>query len=105
MGGEPEAVRRVFAVGLAQQGVEAVVEAGAEAQVGGVARAVRRAVVVLPGRREQPPVLVVVGGGLVEVVLLEGGQQRRLVLKHRAAAVQAARAAVAGHLERAHITG
>lgn len=74
-------VRRLFAVCLAQQGVEAVVEAGAEAEVSGVAGAVQRAVVVLLRRREQTLVLVVVAG-LVTVVLLEGGQQGRLVLVH-----------------------
>lgn len=68
-----ETIRRVFAVCLAQQGVQAVVEAGTEAEVSGVAGAVQRAVVVLPRRREQALVLVVVGG-LVEVVLLQGSQ-------------------------------
>lgn len=68
-----QTVRRLFAVCLAQQGVEAVVEAGAEAEVSGVAGAVQRAVVVLLGRRECTLVLVVVGG-LMEVVLLEGGK-------------------------------
>lgn len=43
-----QTVRRLFAVRLAQQSVEAVVEAGAEAEVSGVARAVQRAIVVLP---------------------------------------------------------
>ena len=65
-------VRRVFAVSLAQQGVEAVVEAGTEAKVGGVAGAVQRAVWVLPRHREQ--LVLVVVGGLVEAVLLEGGE-------------------------------
>lgn len=68
-----QTVWRRFAVCLAQQGVEAVVEAGTEAKVSGVAGAVRRAVMVLPRRREQTLVLVVVGG-LLEVVLLEGGK-------------------------------
>lgn len=68
-----ETVRRVFAVCLAQQGVQAVVEAGTQAEVGSVAGAVQRAVVVLPRRREQVLVLVVVDG-LVEVVLLEGSK-------------------------------
>ncbi len=68
-----QTIRRLFAVCLAQQGVEAVVEAGTEAKVSGVARAVRRAVMVLSWRREQTRVLVVVGG-LVEAVLLEGGK-------------------------------
>lgn len=76
-----QTVRGLFAVCLAQQGVQAVVEAGAEAEVSGVAGAVQRAVVVLPRRREQTLVLVVVGG-LVEAVLLEGGEQSRLVLVH-----------------------
>ena len=71
---EHQAVRRLFAVCLAQQGVEAVVEAGAEAEVGGVAGAVQRAVVVLLRRRERTLVLVVDGGLMVEVVLLEGGK-------------------------------
>ncbi len=68
-----DAIQRLFAVCLAQQGVEAVEEAGAEANISGVARAVQSAVVVLPRRGEQALVLVVVGG-LVEVVLLEGGK-------------------------------
>lgn len=68
-----QTVWRLFAVCLAQQGVEAVVEAGTEAKVSSVARAVRRAIVVLPRRRDQTLVLVVVGG-LVKVVLLEGGK-------------------------------
>lgn len=65
-------VWRVFAVSLAQQGVEAVVEAGTEAKVGSVAGAVQRAVWVLPRHREQLALVVV--GGLVEMVLLEGGE-------------------------------
>lgn len=68
-----QTIRRLFAVCLAQQGVEAVVEAGTEAKVRGVAGAVQRAVMVLSWDREQILVLVVVGG-LVEVVLLEGSK-------------------------------
>jgi len=85
------------AVPLAQQRVEAVVEAGVEAQVSGGAGAARRAVACLSRRRggEQTPVLVVVvvvvdGGGPAAVALLQGG----LV------PVQAAGAAVARPLGR-----
>lgn len=74
-----QTTRRLFAVRLAQQRVEAVVEAGAEAVVSGVTGAVQEAVVVLPGRGEQTLVLVVVGGGLVGVVVSEGGEQSCLV--------------------------
>lgn len=58
---------------LTQQGIEAVVEAGAEAKVSSVAGAVQGPVTVLSWCREQKLVLVVVGG-LVEMVLLEGGE-------------------------------
>lgn len=70
--GVGEAIWRRFAVCLAQQGVEAVVEAGTEASISGVAGAVQRAVMVLRGRRQNALalVVVVVGGGQVEVVLL-----------------------------------
>lgn len=64
-----DTVRRLFAVCLAQKGVEAVVEAGTEAKVGGVGGTVQRGVMVLPWCREQTLVLVVVGR-LVDVVLL-----------------------------------
>lgn len=85
---------------LAQQSVEAVVEAGAEAQVGGVAGAVQRAVVVLSRHGQQVLVLVlVVVGRLLEVVLLEGGEQSRLILIHGAVTIQAARATVVGFLQ------
>lgn len=68
--GVGEAIWR-FAVCLAQQGVEAVVEAGTEASISGVAGAVQRAIVDLLGRRQNALALVVVvGGGQVEVVLL-----------------------------------
>lgn len=67
-----QTVWSLFVVCLAQQGVEAVVEAGTEAKVGGVVRAVQRAIMVLPRSRQQTLVQVVVGG-LLEVVLLEGG--------------------------------
>lgn len=76
-----EAIWGRFVVCLAQQSVEAVVEAGAEANVSGVAGAVQRAAVVLLRRRDRAVVLVVVGG-LVEVVLLQGGQHGRLVFVH-----------------------
>lgn len=72
-----ETIWWLFVVCLAQQGVEAIVEAGTEANVSGVAGAVQRAVVVLRCG-EQALVLVVVGG-LVEVVLLQGGEQSRFV--------------------------
>lgn len=68
-----DTVQGLFVVCLAQQGVEAVVEAGTEANISGVAGAVQRAVVVPPRRRQQALVLVVVGG-LVDVFLLEGGK-------------------------------
>lgn len=76
-----EAIWRRFVVCLAQQGIEAVVEAGTEANISGVAGAVQRAAVVLLRCRDRAVVLVVVGG-LVEVVLLQGGEHGRLVFVH-----------------------
>lgn len=68
-----------FDVCLAEQSVEAVVEARAEAEVGGAAE--EGPVVILPRRREEALVLVVVGGR-AEAVLLQGGQQSRLIFVH-----------------------
>lgn len=64
------AIQRLFAVCLAQQGVEAVVEAGTEAEVGRIGGTVQGVFVVFSWHGERMLVLVVVGG-LVEVVLLE----------------------------------
>ena len=90
--GEGQAVWRLFAVSLTQQGVQAVVQAGAEAQAGGVARG---HVVVLPGRGVETLVVV---PGRAGVFLLEGGEQSHVVLVRRRAAVQTSCSAVAGHL-------
>lgn len=73
-----EAIWGRFVVCLAQQGVEAVVEAGTEADISAVAGAVQRAAVVLLRCGERALVLVVVGR-LVDVVLLQGGEHSRLV--------------------------
>lgn len=74
-----QAVQGLFAVRLAQQRVEAVVEAGAEAEVGRVAGTVQGVLVVSAWHAEQMLVLVV-AGGLVDVVLLERSKQSCLVL-------------------------
>lgn len=68
-----QTIRRLFAVCLAQQGVEAVVKVSTEAKVSGVAGAVQGAIMVLPRCREQALVLVV-AGRLVQVILLEGSE-------------------------------
>lgn len=73
-----EAVWGRLVVCLAQQGVEAVVEAGTEANISGVAGAVQRAAVVLLRCRDRAVALVIVGG-LVGVVLLQGGEHGCLV--------------------------
>lgn len=68
-----QTIWRLFAVRLAQQGVEAVVKVSTEAQVSGVVGAVQRAAVVLSRHREQVLVLVVVGWRM-QAVLLEGSE-------------------------------
>lgn len=67
---------------LAQQSVEAVVEARTEAGVSRVVGAVRRAVVVLLLHGEDVLLLVGVVCWPEEVVLLQGGQQSCLALEH-----------------------
>lgn len=68
-----QTIWRRFAMSLAQQSVEAIVEAGAEAKVSSVAGVVQGPITVLLWCGEQTLVVVIVGG-LVEVVLLEGGE-------------------------------
>lgn len=87
---------------LAQQRVEAVVEAGAQAGVGGVAGVgVLRDLVVPARRRVDAARTPLVGGAGLEVAVLQGGEQGRRVAVRRAVAVQAAGAAVAGDLDTA----
>lgn len=84
---------------LAQQRVEAVVEAGAQAGVSGVAGVgVRRDLVVPARRRVDAAGTAFAGGAGLEVAVLQGGEQGRRVAVRRAVAVQAAGAAVAGDL-------
>lgn len=90
---------RLFVVCLTQQGVEAVVQAGAEANVGSVAGAVQSAIEGLLWQK----LLLVIVSWLVEVVLIQGGQHS-LVGIQRASAIQTACAAVSGHLEIGHNT-
>lgn len=92
-----QTVRGLFVVRLTQQGVEAVVQAGAQAHVSGVAGAVQAAIQVLP-RQKRLLVVVVVVSRRAELVLVQGGQHG-LVCVQGTPAIQAARAAVSGHLE------
>lgn len=86
-----------FAVRLAQQRVEAVVEARTKAAVGHAARAELRAFgVILLLRGDH--MLVVVADGLVDVVLLQGAEETRLLLERRAVPVVASCAAVSANL-------
>lgn len=64
-----ETLWRLFVVRLTQQGVEAVVQAGTEANISGVAS--QSAITVLLW---QKLLLLVVVSWLVEVVLIQGGQ-------------------------------
>lgn len=89
-----QTVRGLLVVRLTQQGVEAVVQAGTQAHVSGVAGAVQAAIEVLPWQKR----LLVVVSRLAELVLVQGGQHS-LVCVQGTPAVQAARAAVSGHLE------
>lgn len=66
--GECEALWRLLVVRLTQQGVEAVVQAGAEANISSVAT--QSALAVLLWQK----LLLVVVSWLVEVVLIQGGQ-------------------------------
>lgn len=90
-----ETIRGLFAVRLTQQGVEAV--EAVEANVSGVAGAVetRRDEVLL---WQKLLLLLVVVTRLVEVVLIQGGQHG-LVCIQGTPAIQAACAAVSGHLQ------
>lgn len=63
-----ETLWRLFVVRLTQQGVEAVVQAGTEADISSVAS--QSAITVLLWQKR----LLVVVGWLVEVVLIQGGQ-------------------------------
>lgn len=86
---------------LAQQRVEAVVEAGAEAGVSGVAGVGVRRALVVPARCRVDAAgvpVVGVGGAGPQVAMLQGGEQGRRVPVRRAVAVEAAGAAVAGDL-------
>lgn len=66
--GVSETLRGLFVVRLAQQGVEAVVQAGTQANISSVAS--QRAIAVLLWQK----LLLVVVSWLVEVVLIQGGQ-------------------------------
>lgn len=65
-----ETIRGLFVVRLTQQGVEAIVQTGTEANISGVAGAVQTAIKVLLWHK----LLLVVVSRLVEVVLIQGGQ-------------------------------
>lgn len=65
-----ETIRGLFVVCLTQQGVEAIVQTGTEANISGVAGAVQTAIKVLLWQK----LLLVVVSRLVEVVLIQGGQ-------------------------------
>lgn len=65
-----ETIRGLFVVRLTQQGVEAIVQTGTEANISGVAGAVQTAIKVLLWQK----LLLVVVSRLVEVVLIQGGR-------------------------------
>lgn len=94
-----EAICRLFVVRLTQQGVEAIVQTGTEANVSGVAGAGHTAIEVLLWQK----LLLAVVSRLVGVVLIQGGQHT-FVCVQWTSAIQAACAAVSGHLEKAHNT-
>lgn len=94
-----ESLWRLFVVRLTQQGVEAVVQAGTEANVSGVARAVQSAIEVLLWQKR----LLVVARRRVDRLLIQGGQHAFICIQ-RAPAIQTACAAVSGHLENGHNT-
>lgn len=65
-----ETIRRLFVVRLTQQGVEAVVQAGSEANISGVAGAVHTAIELVLWQKLLPGVV----SRLVAVVLVQGAQ-------------------------------
>lgn len=72
-----ETIRGLFVVRLTQQGVEAVVQAGTEANISSIAGAVQTAIEVLLRQK----LLLVVVSRLVEVVLIQGGQNSFLCVE------------------------
>lgn len=84
-------------VRLTEQGVEAIVQAGTQAHISSVARAVQSVIQVLLWQK----LLVVVVSWLLEVVLVKGGRHGFVCIQ-RASAIQTACAAMSGDLGNGH---